>query len=90
MEGQRPRVLADKDMRCNISCSYHGRVRLTVQLKQWQFESNNVYAQKGQTLKQVVDSLPSNGGVVVLGAGAWTSGYIHGGFISKPNITIRG
>jgi hypothetical protein len=49
-----------------------------------------VYAQPGQTLKQAVDRLPSSGGVVVLGIGTWTSGYLSGALISKPNITIRG
>lgn len=49
-----------------------------------------VYAQPGQTLKQAVDSLPSSGGVVVLGIGAWTSGYLSGSFITKPNVTIQG
>jgi hypothetical protein len=49
-----------------------------------------VYTQPGQTLKQAVDSLPPSGGVVVLGIGTWTSGYLSGAFISKPNITIRG
>src|SRR5581483_9616938 len=37
-----------------------------------------VYAQPGQTLKQAVDSLPSSGGVVVLGIGTWSSGYLSG------------
>src|SRR5215472_3926638 len=49
-----------------------------------------VRAQTGQTIKQAVDSLPSNGGVVVLGIGTWSSGYLHGGYISSPNVTIRG
>lgn len=49
-----------------------------------------VYVQAGQTIKQAVDSLPSSGGVVVLGTGSWTSGYLSGSFISKPNVTIRG
>src|SRR5579871_919677 len=49
-----------------------------------------VHAQAGQTVKQAVDSLPSSGGVVVLGIGTWTSGYLHGNPISKPNVTIRG
>lgn len=49
-----------------------------------------VYAQPGQTVKEAVDSLPPAGGVVVLGIGSWTSGYLSGAFISKPHITIRG
>lgn len=49
-----------------------------------------VYAKPGQTVKQVVESLPPTGGVIVLGTGPWVSGYLSGGFISKPNVTIRG
>lgn len=49
-----------------------------------------VYAKVGQTVKEVVDSLPSSGGTVVLGAGSWPSGYNSGEFIAKPNITIQG
>ena len=49
-----------------------------------------VYAQAGQAVKEVVDSLPPSGGTVALGAGVWASGYNSGECISKPNITIRG
>jgi hypothetical protein len=39
--------------------------------------SATVYAAQGQTLKEMIDSLPLSGGVVVLGPGTWLSGY-HG------------
>jgi hypothetical protein len=47
-------------------------------------------AQPGQTLKQVVDSLPAAGGSVVLGPGTWESGYEAGPAITKPNVGIYG
>src|SRR5579863_394266 len=49
-----------------------------------------VYAQVGQTIRELVDSLPPTGGTIVLGTGTWSSGYGSDGFISKPNITIQG
>lgn len=50
-----------------------------------------VYLQPGQTVRQAIDSLPTNGGVVYLGLGTWSSGYDdYTDFISKPNITIQG
>ena len=56
-----------------------------------QYQSPPVaYAQIGQTVKEVVDSLPPTGGIVLLGAGAWPSGYNSDEFISKPNIQIVG
>jgi hypothetical protein len=48
-----------------------------------------VYAQVGQTVKEVVDSLPPMGGVVALGVGTWPSGY-NNAVLSAPNITIQG
>jgi hypothetical protein len=48
-----------------------------------------VYAQPGQTVKAVVDSLPDAGGTVCLGIGKWNSGY-DTTFITKPHITIQG
>jgi hypothetical protein len=48
-----------------------------------------VYAQPGQTVKEVVDGLPPTGGTVILGIGTWPSGY-NSDFISRPNITIQG
>jgi hypothetical protein len=47
-------------------------------------------ARIGQSVKDVVDSLPASGGTVLLGSGVWLSGYNSGEFISKPNITIQG
>jgi len=44
----------------------------------------------GQTLKQMIDSLPPTGGIVELGPGEWISGYQPGTVISKPNVTIKG
>ena len=49
-----------------------------------------LYAESGQTLKQLVDSLPVTGGTVVLGPGTWASGYTPAEVLSKPNITIPG
>jgi hypothetical protein len=49
-----------------------------------------VYAKAGQTVKEVVDSLPPTGGTVVLGVGTWNSGYSSTDLIAKPNITIQG
>jgi hypothetical protein len=49
-----------------------------------------IHANPGQSLKQIIDSLPANGGTVLLGLGTWTSGYQSGTFISKPDITIQG
>jgi hypothetical protein len=49
-----------------------------------------LHAQSGQTVKQVVDSLPPAGGSVVLGAGTWESGYGAGSAITKPNVGIYG
>src|SRR5581483_4236402 len=54
------------------------------------FNPVNFYAQAGQTVRDAVESLPSTGGIVVLGAGVWQSGYLHGGAITTPNVTIRG
>lgn len=48
-----------------------------------------VHALPGQTVKQVVDSLPPAGGTVALGPGTWVSGYDID-FISKRNVTIQG
>jgi len=49
-----------------------------------------VYAKGGQTVKELVDSLPPTGGIVSLGIGAWSSGYNSTDLITKPNITIQG
>jgi len=49
-----------------------------------------VHVQRGQTVKQAIDSLPTTGGVVYLGVGTWSSGYYYPDVISKPNITIQG
>jgi hypothetical protein len=49
-----------------------------------------IYAQPGQTLKQLVDSLPAAGGTVMFGPGTWQSGYEAGPAITKPNIGIYG
>jgi hypothetical protein len=49
-----------------------------------------VYAQLGQTVKDLVDRLPPAGGTVILGVGVWPSGYNSDEFISKPKITIQG
>lgn len=49
-----------------------------------------VYAQVGQTVKDAVGALPPTGGMVVLGMGAWPSGYVSGQLISRSNITIQG
>jgi hypothetical protein len=51
--------------------------------------SFTVRAQPGQTVK-VVDGLPPSGGVVILGHGAWPSGYGPTELISRPNLTIYG
>jgi hypothetical protein len=48
-----------------------------------------VYGEPGQTVKDVVDSLPDAGGTVCLGIGKWKSGY-DTIFITKPHITIQG
>lgn len=62
-----------------FGCESNGGPRLPV-----------IHAKPGQTLKQVIDSLPPNGGVAILDAGTWISGYQPGTFISKPNVTIQG
>jgi hypothetical protein len=49
-----------------------------------------VFAQPGQTVKQLVDSLPADGGTVFLGPGTWQSGYGAGSVIIKPNVGIFG
>ena len=49
-----------------------------------------VYGKPGQTVKELIDSLPQDGGIVILGTGTWASGFDSGGFISKPNVTIQG
>jgi hypothetical protein len=49
-----------------------------------------VFAQSGQTVKQLVDSLPAAGGTVFLGPGTWQSGYGAGSAITKPNVGIFG
>jgi hypothetical protein len=49
-----------------------------------------VYAQPGQSVKEIVDSLPALGGTIILGTGAWPSGYESGGSVTKPNVTILG
>jgi len=49
-----------------------------------------IRANAGQTVKQVIDSLPANGGIAVFGLGTWVSGFSPGTFISKPNVTIQG
>jgi len=49
-----------------------------------------VYAEAGQTVKELVDSLPPTGGIVSLGIGTWSSGYNSTDVITKPNITIQG
>jgi hypothetical protein len=49
-----------------------------------------IHAQPGQTLKQLVDSLPAAGGSVLLGPGTWESGYGAGSAITKPNVGIYG
>jgi hypothetical protein len=49
-----------------------------------------IYAQAGQSVKEVVDGLPASGGTVVLGIGTWKSGYNSTDLITKPNITIQG
>lgn len=46
-------------------------------------------AQPGQTVKEAVDSLPPEGGTVLLGLGVWSGGYTTE-FITKPNVTIQG
>jgi len=48
------------------------------------------YAKPGQTVKELVDSLPPTGGTVSLGIGTWSSGYNSTDLITKPNITIQG
>lgn len=49
-----------------------------------------IHAVSGETLKQLIDSLPPTGGVVEMGLGTWVSGYQPGTVISKPNVTIQG
>jgi hypothetical protein len=49
-----------------------------------------VYSKSGQTVKELVDSLPPSGGTVSLGIGTWSSGYNSTDLITKPNITIQG
>lgn len=49
-----------------------------------------VYAQAGQTVKELVDGLPPGGGTVSLGIGTWSSGYNSSDLITRPNITIQG
>ena len=68
---------------------------LTVVMSGCAFEGDKprlpiVYAKPGQTLKQVIDLLPANGGIAIVGLGTWISGYQPGTFISKPNVTIQG
>jgi hypothetical protein len=49
-----------------------------------------VQAKPGQTVKEVVDSLPQRGGTVILGLGTWLSGYDSSSAINRADITIQG
>ena len=53
-------------------------------------DRQTVYGKPGQTVKELIDSPPQDGSIVILRTGTWPSGYDSGGFISKPNVTIQG